>query len=46
MIFNATRYLSVYGMFEEKDKFKYSTYDDINPDLNTWKKYDTNLIKN
>jgi hypothetical protein len=40
LITNATRYLSIEGMFEVKDKFSYSTYNDINSDLNTWKRYE------
>ena len=46
MIINMTKYLSIEGMFELKDRFSYSVYDGINEDLNTWKKYETNLVTN
>ena len=44
---NVSRYIEVRGMFEVKEGFEYDTLDkSLNPDLNTWKKYDTNMVKN
>ena len=41
---NASRYLSVRGMYEKKNGFEYTVYDkNLNPDANTWKRYDTQL---
>ena len=40
------RYISVQGMFKKINRFSYSTFNDINPDLNTWKKYETKMVKN
>lgn len=33
-------------MFKKINRFSYSTFNDINPDLNTWKKYETKMVKN
>ena len=33
-------------MFEVKNRFNYEPFGGINPDLNTWKKYDMNMTKN
>jgi hypothetical protein len=42
---NASRYISLKGMFEVKEGFEYKLLDsDINKDLNTWKDYET-IIK-
>ena len=39
---NVSRYISVNGMFELKKGFTYTTLNEsLNPDLNTWKKYET-----
>ena len=39
---NASRYLSVRGMFEIKNGFNFRLFDEsLNPDVNTWKRYDT-----
>jgi hypothetical protein len=46
LISNASRYLSIEGMFEVKEMFSYSTYEDFNSDLNSWKAYESNLTTN
>ena len=33
-------------MFKKINRFAYFTFNDINPDLNTWKKYETKMVKN
>ena len=42
----ATRYLELYGMFESRNGTEYSTFDNINTDLCTWKQYEMKLDQN
>ena len=41
-----TRYLELYGMFESRNGSEYSTFDNINTDLFTWKQYEMKLDQN
>lgn len=44
---NASRYIQIRGMFELKQGFKYSALNkSLNADLNTWKKYETEIVSN
>ena len=40
------RYLQFYGMFEKRNGSEYSTFNDINKDLYSWKKYEIETDKN
>lgn len=41
LVANATQYISVRGMFEVKNGFKYSELNkSLNPDNQTWNRYD------
>lgn len=40
------KYVTLYGMFENKIGSLYDTYNDINDDLFTWKHYDIEQTTN
>ena len=45
-VFNISKYVAIYGMFEEKEGPIYKVYNNVTPDLYTWKKYNTSLKLN
>ena len=45
-ITNITKYLAIYGMYEEKQGLEYKVYNNRTQDLYTWKKYNSSLRLN